>query len=483
MLTNVSWVTFTVTGLYWLLTLSVIARVLARRRPVSAALAWILVIALIPVAGMIAYLLLGELSLGRRRERLAEAMSSHHLVVNPRDRDRKPTAEPPTPATPVAFAVQQMLHHQLGLGTLPHVGLRPLATPDDVFDSLLADINRAEESIRMEFYIWYPGKRVDAIADALTTAAARGIDIEILIDHAGSRPFFRSDQFNQLKAAGIKVVPALPVRLWRFMFRRLDLRLHRKLVVIDHQIAYTGSMNMADPDCFERERNLGPWVDLMLRIEGEAAQALSRVFSWDWEVETGERSLPHWYLDPRPPLGSLSVIPSGPGLGDDMIEQAVLASVYRADHCIQICTPYFVPSEELFEALCHAAKRQVRIELIVPRENNSWLVHWASRSYYEPLLRLGAQIFRFDGGLLHTKALLVDNELALVGSVNLDVRSLQLNFELSVALFNESTTHLIQPLFDDYLRQSEPIEPEEWHRRPLRHRVLERLMFFLSPLL
>ncbi|MEX1058447.1 MAG: phospholipase D-like domain-containing protein, partial [Natronospirillum sp.] len=149
----------------------------------------------------------------------------------------------------------------------------------------------------------------------------------------------------------------------------------------------------------------------------------------------------------------------------------------------EICTPYFVPSEELNEALCHAARRQVQIDLILPKKNNSWLIKWASQSYFDTLLRLGVRIHLFEEGLLHAKVLMVDNELAFVGSVNLDVRSLQLNFELSVVLFTPASCELISQRLVNYRQRAVQLNADQWALRPRRHRLLERILFFMSPLL
>lgn len=468
------------TVVYWLLLLLVTVRILTKRRPVSGTMSWLLLVLLLPAVGIVLYFLFGELSLGKKREQRAREMVKPYLSTLSFMNDRMP---PPLPGGEQALAVHQLLAKRLGLSALSYQHLELLHAPNDIFDAWLQDIASARRRIRMEFYIWFVGGRVGDIEQALIAASQRGVEVELIIDHAGSRAFFRSAQHAEMVAAGIEIIPALPVRIWRFAFRRLDLRIHRKLVIVDDQVAYTGSMNMADPDCFNKDAGFGPWIDVMLRIEGSAAQGLSKVFSWDWEVETGERRLPNL----EEPVGVanewLSIVPSGPGIGDDVIEQILLSSIYRSNHSIVICTPYFVPSESVFEALCQAAKRDVKIDIIVPKNNNSWLVKWASYSYYETLLQLGVCIHNFDGGLLHTKALLVDDELALMGSVNLDIRSLQLNFELSVALFSPQSCHIVRSLLESYLDKSEPVRLSVWLQRSPLERFLQRTMYFMSPLL
>ncbi|SDU04558.1 cardiolipin synthase [Halopseudomonas salegens] len=466
--------------LYWLFTALVTLRVITKRRAVSASLAWLLVIYILPVFGAMLYLMLGELSLGKQRSTRAESMVEPYLDNL---KNGYSSQDIPMPGGQQSLAIHQLLAHRVGIGALAYKHLQVLDTPADIFAHLQADIAAARESIRIETYIWFCGGRVNDIAEALIAASERGVKVTILADHAGSRRFFRSRWRKRLVKAGVAVVPALPVRLWRALVNRIDVRLHRKLVVIDDRLAFTGSMNMADPDCFKRGARVGPWIDTMLRIEGQAAAGLAKVFAWDWEVETGQRSLPV-----LPPAGDhpdhwLSIIPSGPGIGDDLIGQSVLAGIYRANHSITIATPYFVPSEAIFDALCHAAKRGVKVRLLVPRYNDSLMVGWASRSYYEPLLLAGAEILRFEGGLLHTKAMLMDDELALVGSVNLDIRSLQLNFELTVALFNPVSCAEIGQLLERYSARCQPLSLIEWQQRGRGSRTLERLMYFMSPIL
>ena len=322
---------------YWLFTAGVTLRVITKRRAVSASLAWLLVIYILPVFGAILYLMLGELNLGRQRAARAQAMVDPYLdnLKNGLSSD-----DTPLPGGQQSLAVHQLLAQRVGIGALGYEQLQVLDTPAQIFASLQADIAQAQDSIRIETYIWHNGGRVDELSEALIAASERGVKVSILIDHAGSRRFFRSRWRKRMVQAGIEVVPALPVRLWRALVNRIDLRLHRKLIVIDDRLAFTGSMNIADPDCFKRGKRVGPWIDTMLRIEGQAAAGLAKVFAWDWEVETGQRRLPvlpagneradHW----------LSILPSGPGIGDDLIGQSVLASIYRANRSIIISTPF-----------------------------------------------------------------------------------------------------------------------------------------------
>lgn len=466
-------------GLYWLLTAAVTIRIIARRRPVSVTLAWLLIIYIVPVMGAVLYLLFGELNLGRRRVARANEMIAPYLAnLTTQFQDNADEL----PGGELSLAVNRLMTAQAGIGALNYGELAILKTPEDIFERLIRDIRQARRCVVLETYIWYPGGHVDQLTEELINASRRGITVKLLIDHAGSRRFFRSASCKAMREAGIQVVAALPVRLLRTLVRRVDLRMHRKLVVIDDQIAYTGSMNIADPAYFKKEAQVGQWIDMMLRLEGEAAAGLAKVFAWDWEVEIGERAFPDMAEAHGEPRHWLSIIPSGPGLGN-LINQTVLASIYRANESIVISTPYFVPSESVLEALCQAAARGVQVKLLLPRKNDSLMVGWASRSYFDLLLESGVQILLFDGGLLHTKAMLMDDQLALVGSVNLDIRSFQLNFELTVALFAPDSCEEVGDLLRSYEADSHALDPEQWAKRGKPARVLERLMFFMSPLL
>lgn len=467
--------------IYWLLLTTVFLRVVFKRRAVGASMAWMLIIVLFPIFGVLLYILFGEVQLGTRRAERAQALRDPFLQNMSTQLSQQATNIPRCPA---ALGVFRIMEQHLGTGALGYSNFSVYSEPDEIFDCWLSDIQAAKQSIRAEFYIWHDEGRVEEIADALINAAKRGVNVEILVDHAGSWRFFMfSKQLTRMREAGIKLLAALPVKVWRNIFRRIDLRLHRKLLIIDNKVAYSGSMNMADPRFFNISREVGPWIDMMIRFEGAAAFGVSKVFSWDWEVETGERNFPVLKDELGPSTQWMTMIPSGPDLGTDVISQVMLCSIYRAEHSITVVTPYFVPSEDLLQALCHAAERGVNVVILLPEKCDSRLAGWASRSFYSSVLQSGAEIRLFKGGLLHSKALVVDEQIAIVGSVNLDVRSFQLNFELSFALYNEDSCGKIIELLESYKVESEPVCPKVWENRSNLNQLLERLTYFVSPLL
>ena len=468
---------------YLVFVVGVTLRVIFKRQSIGATLAWLLIIYIVPLIGAVAYFIFGEIQLGHRRAEKSEAMREPYMRDLKRLTENMHDTDDELPNTPLATSLQQLLHNRLGIGVLSYYDFTLISSPQAIFDSMAADIDKAKHSIIIETYIWHSAARVNDIEAALICAAERGVKIRILADDAGSWGFFFSNACKKMRAADIKVVEALPVSPWRLALRRADLRLHRKVMVVDDEIAYTGSMNMADPKVFHRKANVGEWVDAMARFRGAAALGLAKVFAWDWEVETGEHYIPRMHSDKHPTQQWLGTIPSGPGLGHEVITEVMMVSIYRADKEITICTPYFVPPEPIFEALLQALGRGVKVTIVLPRRNDSRLVSWASRAFYEDLLQHGADIRLFSGGLLHTKAIMIDEDFALFGSVNLDARSLQLNFEISIALFHPASCQAVGALVQSYLDESESICAKRWHRRSLLVRLRERLVFFLSPLL
>ncbi|MBT9433256.1 cardiolipin synthase [Candidatus Sodalis endolongispinus] len=471
---------------YWLLIAGVTLRVMMKRRAVPSAMAWLLVIYILPLVGIITYLLFGELNLGKRRAERSKALwpstakwiedlkGCHHIFASENSE--------------VARSLFKLCEHRQGMGGLKGNQMQLLTSSDDALRALVRDIGLAQNNVEMVFYIWQTGGLVDQVAEALMAAARRGVRCRLMLDSAGSVDFFRSPYPALLRKARVKVVEALHVSLLRVFLRRMDLRQHRKMVLIDNYVAYTGSMNMVDPRFFKQDAGVGQWIDIMARMEGPVATAMGIIFSCDWEIETGERILP-----PPPDVNimpfeqatghTIQVIASGPGFPEGVIHQALLTSIYAAREQLVMTTPYLVPSDDLLHAICTAAQRGVEVHIIVPRHNDSMLVGWASRAFLAELLEAGVLIHQFEGGLLHTKSVLVDGQLSLVGTVNLDMRSLWLNFEITLVIDDDDFGSDLARVQEDYIASSRLIEAKVWSKRPYWQRLVERLFYFFSPLL
>ena len=278
------------------------------------------------------------------------------------------------------------------------------------------------------------------------------------------------------------------MNLFRMFFSRIDLRQHRKIMVFDNQISYTGSMNMVDPRYFKQNSDVGEWVDMMVRINGPVSPVLNALFSWDWEIETKQEQIPALPQQPLLPIDdsdthSVQIIATGPAFHNDLVAQTLACAIFAARESIVITSPYFVPSHNIAEALQIAALRGVEVSIIVPYKNDSLMVHWASQTFYDDLLAAGVKIYGFKAGLLHTKSVLIDNRLALVGTVNMDVRSFNLNFEVMMAVEDRAFANEVSLLHESYLHKSQLLDVQTWRKRPFYARLLAKFFFFFSPLL
>ena len=462
--------------------LAVALRLFSRRNTNGSALAWLLLVILVPVVGVVMYLLIGERRLGRTWMRRAIAMQPQVLEWA-RGIPAASLAAPDSLA-PGAQGICRLASGAVGMPLMAGHRLQLLPDSESSMQALIADIDAATASVHTEFYIWSAGGFVDDFVAALTRAAQRGVACSALMDSLGSRPFFKSESVARLRAAGVRVVEVLPVNPLRALFVRFDLRDHRKIAVIDRRIAYTGSMNIADPRFFKQDAGVGEWVDAMVRVEGPAAWALEAVSLSLTALQTGADFAPPPPPD-LPPAGSslVQIFPSGPQSSSRHIEQLLLAAIYSARREVVLTTPYFIPSEALLTALRSAAMRGVRVVLIVPARVDSMLVRYAGNAYFNDLLAAGVEVLCFGDGLLHTKSMVIDGEVTIFGTVNLDLRSFELNFEVSLIAYDLAFSAATRELQARYAARSTPIDQAQWLARPWWRRTLENAVQMMSPLL
>ncbi|MEO1237644.1 MAG: cardiolipin synthase [Planctomycetota bacterium] len=502
---DASWVTLLVFALDWLIRIGLSVRVVMRRTGVGEALSWLTIVLLLPFAGAVIYLVLGENRLGTHRARETVRLHRAHAGSRSALRRRPTTGSPAVPddLPPDARAIHRQAQHITELPALPGNALELISDSHEALARLAEDIDAARERCHLEFFIWSDGGAVDGVVEALVRAAERGVACRVLVDAVGGKGFFRGGRSSRrrLRAAGVEVVASLPAGLFRAVLRRLDLRNHRKLAVIDGRVAYTGSLNMIDPATFKADAGVGAWVDAMVRVEGSAAEALDLTFREDWQLETDEDLPPLTRRPARnaPPDddgvapevaaaisgggGAVQVVPSGPILHPESIHRLLIASIYAARDNVTLTTPYFVPDESLLIALTSAAARGVDTLVVLPERSDSFLVRHASSAYLGELLAAGVKVAKFRGGLLHTKSVTVDGHLSLFGTVNLDMRSFYLNFELTLLVYGRDFTRRLTSLQQSYVVQSNMARLDDWRRRPFPTRLLDNTARLLGPLL
>jgi Phosphatidylserine/phosphatidylglycerophosphate/cardiolipin synthases and related enzymes len=324
------------------------------------------------------------------------------------------------------------------------------------------------------------------VVEALKRAAARKVACRAMVDGLGSRILMASGHWQAMGDAGVHVATALPIgnRLLRPLRGRIDLRNHRKIVVIDNHITYCGSQNCADPE-FRIKAKFAPWVDAMMRFEGPIARQNQHLFASDWMAQVTEDLadvLRQPLLAGEPGL-TAQVIGTGPTVRYSAMPEVFETLMYAARRELVITTPYYVPDEAIQAALCASARRGVVTTVIFPARNDSWIVGAASRSYYGDLLAAGVRIFEYEGGLLHTKSLTLDGEVTLIGSANMDRRSFDLNYENNILFYDPALTADMRRRQDAYLAQSRPVMAEMVAQWPITRRFWNNAIAMLGPVL
>lgn len=467
---------------------AVIVRVLLRRPARGVALAWLLLSMTLPYVGALLYLLIGERRISRGRAELIAKMRA----------DFRRLAEPHVTQNRLQRGTPQLAPEERQLesagqnffGT-PALTGNSMSLEDDtlaIIGRIAADIDAAQRSVLVEFYIWSEGGLTREVLDALVRAAKRGVKCLVLVDALGAGRWWNSEEPGLLRGAGVELRAALPVGLLHGLARRTDLRLHRKIVVIDGHVAWTGSMNMVDPRFFKQDAGVGEWVDAMTRIEGPVAGVLGAVMISDWVAEGGvtlEDVLAETGLEPSTGTGPapVQVLASGPGESDDGLLQMMLALINAARHEVVLTTPYFVPEDALVMALRGAAARGVKVILVLPRRIDSFLVRHASRSFFDEVIGSGGEIQEFTGGLLHTKSITIDGAQAMFGTANIDMRSLWLNYEVSLLVYDKDFVTDLRALQQTYIDSSEAVMLVPWSKRPVGARLIESAVRLMTPLL
>ncbi|MEU0313267.1 cardiolipin synthase [Nocardioides sp. NPDC006273] len=447
--------------------------VVPRNRRPGTAMAWLLAIFLIPGIGLIGYLMLGQTRLDRRRHERQRALNEEVTrYVGGLPRPPYPDSLSQVDATTIE------LNERLGsLPATPGNRIELIADYRGSIEAMTAAVEQAEHHVHVQFYITACDHMTEPFFDALDRATARGVSVRLLLDHLGSRgiPVWRQ-LVKRLDASDIDWRPLLPIHPLRGQFRRPDLRNHRKLLVVDGRIAFTGSQNLIEPG-YDKPKNHKAgreWVELTARVEGPLVSALNVVFASDWDTETGELlrselavSSSVWTSGELVGDVTGQIVPSGPGIDAENNLRAFTSLIYAARERISITSPYFVPDESLLYAVTTAARRGVAVELFVSEGKDQFMVYHAQRSYYEALLEAGVRIYLYPKpAVLHSKHFSIDDEVAVLGSSNMDMRSFALNYEISLMLFDGDPVAQMRKVEDSYRAISRELRLEEWLARP-----------------
>ncbi|MBO1511608.1 cardiolipin synthase [Metabacillus bambusae] len=485
LLTKNLWGDMVVTTVSVLFTLSIISIcivIFLENRHPSHTITWLVVLGGFPLVGFFIYLFFGR-NIKKRRLFEKKALT-----------DEKAFLEIEGNRSSYQDKMEHMGDHQQLLFKLAHrlghspisFGTKTKALTDGIetFDHIFNELKKAKHHIHLEYYIIRHDEVGRKLRDMLIEKAREGVEVRFLYDAVGCWKLSK-DYIKELSKAGIEMVPFLPVRI-PFLNNKINFRNHRKIIVIDGSVGFVGGLNVGD-EYLGKNSYFGYWRDTHLLIKGEAVRTLQIIFLQDWYYMTDEKLLSHTYLtttiEQPEHTGGVQLIAGGPDNKWDVIKNLFFSMIISAKESIWIASPYFVPDEDILSALKVAALSGIDVRLLVPKRPDKKIVYYASRSYFPELLEAGVKVYEYEKGFLHSKIIIVDYELASIGTANMDMRSFHLNFEVNAFLYRTGST---QKLVNEYVKDielSRAINIEEFSKRPFYKKLFESTARLLSPLL
>ncbi|MDE6534642.1 MAG: cardiolipin synthase [Muribaculaceae bacterium] len=463
------WFYTTLSLTYVLSIITVILVIIGENRNPVKSLAWVTVLILLPAVGLVLYIFFGR---NIKNKRMISRRTKRRLlkkIKSPRN-----SSTPPAEYRPLAKLAQTILGSPYLSGN--EVDIFSLGTSK--FESLAEDLRHARKFINLQYYIFQDDELGREIAAILKERARVGVKVRVIYDHVGSFSV-RSDFFKQLKAAGVEAYPFFKVAFLPFA-SKVNWRNHRKIVIIDGEIGYIGGMNIANRYLDGGKFPL--WRDCHLRLEGPAVASLQYSFARDWSFMRDEVLDQECTFEARGDVG-VQAITGGPMSQWNSIAHVFMRAIIGAKKRIFLQTPYFLPPETLLKALQNAALSGIDVRIMMPRKSDSWMLSLSTRSYIAECLRAGIKIYFFRPGMLHSKVLIIDDNLSSVGSTNFDFRSFEHNFEANVILYSEEINERLRGIFLNDQSHSDRIYPDAWKRRPRLQRALESIVRLLAPIL
>jgi cardiolipin synthase A/B len=458
----------------WAIRIAFILYVPRGRKP-TAAMAWLLAILIIPIFGALLFLIIGSPKLSRRRRQLQKSIDA--LIESA----TFSADDIPSGLSPLQYErYSPIIKQNKAFGKLPAQRGNTVTVIDDyqlMIDDTITYINEAKEYIYIEYFIIALDETTRPYFDALEDAVKRGVDVYVLFDAMGSRKYkgYRK-MMRRLDAIGVRWNKMLPIRFNLNHYNRPDLRNHRKIVVIDDTVAYMGSFNLIDRSYQRRDGIV--YDELVVRMSGPIVQQCAAVFAGDWFSETGEapRTLLEPIISDEQGGAMAQVLPSGPAYDHENNLKLFVALLYEAKHRVVITNPYFVPDDALLTAVISAAKRGVEVVIINSQVKDQWMVGHAQRSYYTELLEAGVTVHLHNAPtLLHSKHVTIDDDIAVIGSSNMDIRSFQLNLECVVVLYDENVVATLKNIQEKNIANSHIITLDSWQNRSIFKELLDSI--------
>lgn len=471
---------WTILSFTWtvLVVITVVVVIAERREPVNT-LAWIMVITMFPVGGVILFLILGQ---NHRRQRtfMQKELYDSEAITRLCNEQLHHIAHPDRATMPNRNFVRLMLNNSRALLT-EHNRVRILNNGEQTFPDMFEEMSKAERYIHIEFFAIEGGVLFDRLVEILDDRIAHGVEVRIIYDSVGSRRL-RRRELLRLRAIGAEVRSFMPVWIARFT-DKVNYRNHRKIVVIDGRVGYTGGVNIADR-YIDGVRG-GIWRDTHLRIEGEAVAMLQSVFVTDWHFVTDGCMLSdevYFHTQEVSDVLPIQIATSGPDSPYASIMQAYFAAIGKAERYIYVSTPYLLPNQAIVTALRVAALSGVDVRVLIPVRGDNIFVAWAGYSYVDSLMEAGVKVYLYNKGFNHSKFLLIDDCISSIGSANLDNRSFEDDFEVQAIIYDGAITEELKGYFMEDLARSTEITPEMWRSRPRLSKIMEPIARLLAPL-
>ncbi len=463
--------------LYMFTALCIICVVLSENRNPVKSLAWITILLLLPVLGMILYLFFGR------------SLKSVHMISR-RNRKKLRGHEEFIPISINRLNLTDESKQLIRLvGSLadhhyfPGNKIDIFTTGGKKFEALKRDLAAASEYIHLQYYIFEDDVIGNEIADILISKAQEGVRVRVIYDHVGSFNLF-TNIFKRMRKAGVEAYPFLKVTFPE-LANRINWRNHRKLVVIDGKVGYIGGMNVADRYAYGSPLS-PPWRDTHLRITGEAVAAMEYSFAVDWNFTCHqlltETTVHVTDMSPDAPDG-IQLLRGGPTGPWSNVALVLMKAIGNAKKRVYVQTPYFLPNDSLLKTLQAAALSRVDVRLMIPRSPDSFLLKFASYSYVRECLEAGIKVYFYTPGMLHAKMILVDDEITTTGSSNFDFRSFEHNFECNAIVYSRDFNRRMCDIFADDMRHCQRVSLHNWRKRPFRNKVLESIVRLMSPVL
>lgn len=469
----------------WNLLFAIIIVFFERRNPKSV-WAWLLLLYSLPVVGFLFYLLLGQ-DMHKRKifrvkeveDRLSKMIQSQENAIRSKELERGDIN--------VEGYTDLIMYNLETSGAM-------LTNDNDIdffvdgnekFDALIRDLKQAKKHIHLQYYIIRNDLLFDRILEVLQKKVKEGVEVKILFDSMGTR-LVRGSYWKKLNAMGIQTAEFFPAILGRFQ-PRINYRNHRKIVVIDNEVAYVGGFNIGK-EYIDLDEKFGHWRDTHLRIRGGAVAGLQLRFILDWNYAAKENLLQdNKYVTDvvsgKRDFCEVQIISSGPDHTSMLIHDNYLRMITKAQESIYIQTPYFIPDESILNALLIAVRSGIQVNIMIPCKPDHPFVYWATYSYVGELVMAGAKCYTYEKGFLHSKGMIVDGKVLCYGTANMDIRSFSLNFEVNAVVYNKEKAKQMENLFREDLQDCKQITKEDYEARGLRLRIKEQGCRLLSPLL